>query len=124
MTDDRWPKLIGLRNHISGCACDADARVGKSKHVNHSTANRNTAAPVVMSSPPIPVPRPDRAPRESAGAQGRLNDRQATRAGKNRSVIIRPSDDEEQRARPRAVLREVARRVSIPGGMIVLPKVA
>jgi hypothetical protein len=96
----------------------------KSKHVNHSTASRNTAAPVVMSSPPIPVPRPDRAPRESAGAQGRPNDRQATRAGKNRSVIIRPSDDDEQRARPRAVLREVARRVSIPGGMIVLPRVA
>ena len=101
----------------------------KGKQVDHSTASRKTAAPVVMSSPPIPVPRPDRAPRESAGetastAQGRPNDRQATRAGKNRSVIIRPSDHEEQQVRPRAVLREVARRVSVLGGVIVLPKVA
>ena len=95
----------------------------KGKQVDHSTASRKTAAPVVMSSPPIPVPRPDRAPRESAGAQGRPNDRQATRAGKNRSVI-RPSDDEDRRVQPRAVLREVARRVSVPGGVIVLPKVA
>jgi hypothetical protein len=82
-----------------------------------------------MSPPPIPIPRPNPAPRESAGetastAQGRPNERQATRAGKNRSVITRPSEDEDQRVPPRAVLREVARRVSVAGGVIVLPVVA
>jgi hypothetical protein len=100
----------------------------KGKHVNHSTASRETAAPVVMSPSPIPIPRPNPAPRESAGetastAQGRPNERQATRASKNRSVIIRPSY-EDQRLPPRAVLREVARRVSVAGGVIVLPVVA
>src|SRR5436190_19610324 len=93
----------------------------KGKHVNHSAASRNTAPPVVMSPLPIPIPRPNRAPLESAGedastAQGRPNDRQATRAGKNRSVIVRPSNDEDQRVPPRAVLREVARRLSVAGG--------
>jgi len=101
----------------------------KGKHVNHSAASRKTAPPVVMSPLPIPIPRPNRAPLESAGedastAQGRPNDRQATRAGKNRSVIVRPSNDEDQRVPPRAVLREVARRVSVAGGVIVLPVVA
>jgi hypothetical protein len=101
----------------------------KGKPVNHSTASRKTAPPVVMSLPPIPIPRPNRAPLESAGetastAQGRPNDRPAARAGKNRSIIIRPSDDEGQRVPPRAVLREVARRVSVAGGVIVLPVVA
>src|SRR6267154_2135024 len=57
-----------------------------------------------MSPPPIPIPRPNPAPRESAGetastAQGRPNERQATRAGKNRSVITRPSEDEDEYAR-------------------------
>src|SRR5438552_3826365 len=101
----------------------------KSKHVNQSTASQKPAAPVVMSPPPIPIPRPNRAPRGSAGetaspVQGRPNDGHATPAGKNRSSIIRPSDDEDRRVSPRAVLREVARRVSVAGGVIVLPKVA
>ena len=51
----------------------------KGKHANHSTASRQTATPIVMSLPPIRIPRPNRAPLESAGeaastAQGRPND--------------------------------------------------
>src|SRR5438552_7280235 len=82
MTHDRWPKLIGLRNRTSGRACDPDARVGKGQARQSFNCKPEdgspSAAPVVMSLPPIPIPRPNRAPLESAGeaastAQGRPN---------------------------------------------------
>ena len=89
--------------------------IAQGKDLYHPITGGTAVRPAATASP-IALPRPSPAPRAEAtsGTASAATDR----------LVTRPEGTEDQRTRPRAVLREMGRRVPIADGILALPAVA
>ena len=102
--------------------------IAQGKDLYHSITGGTPVGPAAIGPPmlpnPSPAPQEEAASRTPSAAAGRLIDRDTGQSAKTSGLISRPEGTEGQRARPRAVLREMGRRVPLADGILALPAVA